>query len=293
MEEPPIAQRIQSPYDLEARYGSKRETHWVGYKVHLTETCDAGRPDLITSVITTAATIQDCDMGPTIQQDLAAHDVVPGTHLLDSGYVDSHLLVQAQAQHQIDVVRPPFGSYSRQYKAGQGYDLHAFVIDWDREQARCPQHHTSVKWTPGRDWKGKPVIRIRFDKATCRACPVRQACTWSTEAPRQLTVRPHAQHIALQAARQRQDTAEFKAQYAMRAGIESGISQAARRFDLRRTRYIGLARTQLQHILIAVAINCVRVVAWLWNDTLGDRRRALGHFVRLAPRPVSRRTMLC
>ncbi len=89
---------------------------------------------------------------------------------MDSGYVASHFLVHAQTQHQVDVVGPPFGSYSRQYKAGQGYDLHALVIDWDR---------TSVKWTPGRDWKGNPVIGIRFDKATCRACPVRQACTWA------------------------------------------------------------------------------------------------------------------
>jgi transposase len=232
-------------------------------------------------------------MGPAIQQDLAAHAVVPGTHLLDSGYVDSHFLVQAQMQHQIDVVGPPFGSYSRQYKAGQGYDLHAFVIDWDREQAQCPQQQTSVKWTPGRDWKGKPVIRIRFDKATCRACPVRQACTWAKDAPRQLTVRPHDQHVALQTARQRQDTAEFKDQYALRAGIESAISQGTRRFDLRRSRYIGLARTHLQQVMVAVAMNLVRVVAWLWNGTLGDRRRPLGHFVRLAPRPVSRRTMLC
>jgi transposase len=39
-EQPPAAVRIASPYDLEARYSRKRETHWVGYKVHLTETCD-------------------------------------------------------------------------------------------------------------------------------------------------------------------------------------------------------------------------------------------------------------
>lgn len=47
-EQPPSALLIHSPYDLEVRYSSKRETHWVGYKVHLTETCDANQPDLIT-----------------------------------------------------------------------------------------------------------------------------------------------------------------------------------------------------------------------------------------------------
>jgi transposase len=93
--------------------------------------------------------------------------------------------------------------------------------------------------------RGGPVVRIRFDTATCRACAVRRACTWAKEAPRQLTVRPQAQHVAMQAARQRQETAEFKAQYALRAGVESTLSQGVRRFDLRRSRYIGLARTHL------------------------------------------------
>ena len=36
-EQPPSAVCIASPYDLEARYSRKRDTHWVGYKVHLTE----------------------------------------------------------------------------------------------------------------------------------------------------------------------------------------------------------------------------------------------------------------
>jgi transposase len=66
-EQPPAAVRIASPYDLEARYSSKRDTHWVGYKMRLTETCDADHPDLIMQVITTPATTQDSVMGPAIQ----------------------------------------------------------------------------------------------------------------------------------------------------------------------------------------------------------------------------------
>jgi transposase len=292
-EKPAAALLIQSPYDIEARYSSKRDTHWVGYKTHLTETCDADYPDLITQVITTPATIQDSDMGPAIQQDLASRDLVPGTDLLDSGYVDSQLLVSAEQHHQIDVVGPPFGSYSRQRKAGQGYDLHAFVIDWEAEVAYCPQGQRSVKWTPGQDGSGDPVIRIRFDKATCRACPVRSACTWAKDAPRQLTVRPQEQHVALQAARQRMNTAEFQATYALPAGIESSLSQGSRRFDLRHSRYIGQARTHLQELLVAVAMNLARIAAWLWDEVLGERRRPPGHFARLAPRPLSRQAVLC
>src|SRR5918911_614246 len=260
---PPAALQIQSPYELEARYSTKRDTQWVGYKTHLSETCDDGYPDLITQVLTTPATTPDCVMGPAIELDLATRDLLPGTHLLDSGYVDAEFLASAQHRHHIDVIGPPFGSYSRQHRAGQGYGIDAFTLDWAAQQARCPQGHPSVKWTPGHDMRGGPVVRIRFDTATCRACAVRSACTWAPEAPRQLTVRPQAQHVAMQAARQRQETAEFKAQYALRAGVESTLSQGVRRFDLRRSRYSGLARTHLQQTLNATAMNVVRIIDWL------------------------------
>jgi transposase len=265
----------------------------VGYKLHLTETCDADHPDLITQVMTTPATTQDSVMGPTIQQDLANRDLLPGTHLLDSGYVEADLRVTAQTMHQIDVVGPPFGSYSRQWREGKGYNLQAFVIDWEAQQAHCPQGHASVNWRPGHDVSGAPVIRIRFDGATCRACPTRRDCTSAHGAPRQLTVRLQAHHEALQAARQRQKTAAFKAQYALRAGVESSLSQGIRRFDLRRSRSLGLARTHLQQLLTATAMNVVRAIAWLRGASLGERKRKPGHLARLAPHPLSRQTVLC
>ena len=291
-EQPPAAVRITSPYELEARYCTKRDTQWVGYKLHLSETCEPEHPDLITQVLTTPSTTPDCTMGPPIIQDLAARDLLPGAHLLDSGYVDADFLVTAQ-QHQIDVVGPPFGSYSWQHKIAHGYDLQAFVLDWEAHQAHCPQGHTSVKWTPGHDVSGDPVFRIRFDKATCRACPTRHVCTTAKDAPRQLTVRPQAHHEAMQAARQRQETPEFKEKYALRSGVESSLSQGIRRFAVRQSRYRGLVRTHLQHLLTATAMNIVRVIAWLKGTPLGERRRKPGHFARLAPHPLSRQAVLC
>ena len=285
-EQPPAALLIQSPYDVEARYSQKRETQWVGYKVHLSETCDVGQPELITQVSTTLATTSDFVMAPVIQEDLAIRDLLPGTHLVDSGYVVADVLVNAQ-QQQIDVVGPPLGSSSRQSRDGHGYDLHAFAIDWDAQQAQCPQGQRSVKWTLGHSQTGESVIRIRFDRATCRACPTRSVCTTSPEAPRQLTVKPQALHEALQTARQRQETPEFRAQYALRAGVESTLSQAVRRFDLRQSRYIGLARTHLQQVLTATAMNIVRVIDWLRGRLHGDKKRPAGRFARLAPDPLA------
>jgi Transposase DDE domain len=113
----------------------------------------------------------------------------------------------------------------------------------------------------------------------------------SERRPRQLTVRLQPYHEALQTARLRQETPEFAAQYALRAGVESRLSQGMRRFHLRRSRDIGLARTHLLHLL--TAMNLVRVIAWLWGEPLGERRQQPGHFAQLAPHPLSRQTVLC
>jgi hypothetical protein len=66
----------------------------------------------------------------------------------------------------------------------------------------------------------------------------------------------------------------------------------ARRFDLRQSRYIGLARTHLRQLLKATALNVVRVIAWFWGEPLGERRRKPGHFAQLAPHPLSRQAVL-
>jgi transposase len=89
-----------------------------------------------------------------------------------------------------------------------------------------------------------------------------------------MTVRPKEQHLILQAARQYQRTAEFKARYDVRAGVEGTLSQGLRVCDLRHACYIGLAKTRLQHILTAAALNVIRTAQWLEDPELAKTRRA-------------------
>jgi Transposase DDE domain len=74
------------------------------------------------------------------------------------------------------------------------------------------------------------------------------------------------QHEVIQAARQRQEIAEFKAQYARWAGIEGTHTQAIQRCGLRQCLYIGQGKTHLEHLCTAVALNVVRLGAW-WLGT--------------------------
>jgi transposase len=266
---PSAKQFINSPYDPDARYGKKRETRWTGYKVHLTETCEDDAPHLITHVTTTAAATTDEAVTETIQAELQQANLTPRQHLLDSGYITAPILVSSQ-QHGIEVIGPARGDVKWQANTEQGIDTSQFAIDWERKFATCPEGQQSNSWTPAIDDRKNEVVKIKFSTTVCRDCPRQVHCIRSEKKNkrRTITVRPQAQHEALQAARRRQKTLAFVHQYALREGIEATMSQGVRAFDLRRSRYIGLAKTHLQHLSIAAAINVVRLVAWLDGEEL-------------------------
>ena len=80
--------------------------------------------------------------------------------------------------------------------------------------------------------------------------------------PRPPLFRPQPPYQALQAARQREATEAFQAEYARRAGIEGTISRGIRSTRRRRTRYIGLARVRLGQLLTAAGLNLLRLGEW-------------------------------
>lgn len=278
---PPNQLLIQSPYDPEARLRTKRQTQWNGYSVHLTETCDPHRPHLITHCETTPATTTDGQMTAAIHQALADKDLLPEEHLVDTAYVEAKLILSSQQDYQLDLVGPVPPNPSWQSKDKQAYDLNCLAIDWEQQVVTCPQGHQSVSWKPHQTRQNTPMIAVKFSRTACRACAERSRCTKSDTTARGLTFRPKDQFLVLQAARQRQDTEAFKALYQQRAGVEGTISQAVRRCGLRRTRYIGLLKTRLQHLATAAAINLARLAAWISDAPKAPTRQA--RFLALKP----------
>jgi transposase len=269
------ATAIESPYDTQARHSNKHELSWTGYKVHLTETCDADLPRLITHVHTTVATTQDVSCTKDIQQGLADKSLLPSRHLVDTGYVDAQLLVQSQEKHQVELFGPPRGAKGWQVKEG-GYDQSQFTLDWEKEQATCPEGKTSIWWGTYRD-KGSEETRVkmRFSRTDCSPCPSRAKCVRSTTGrARALVVPERAYYEALKQAR-RHIVSEIGAkEYQQRAGIEGSLSQGVRRSDMRHCRYRGLEKTHLQHIATAAGLNLVRVTAHLRAVPLAKTRRS-------------------
>jgi transposase len=260
---PPVGERLQSPYDPEMHYSAKFGLEWSGYKVHVTETCDAESAHLVTHVKTDQAMRPDMTCTAEIHERLAAKGLLPAEHFVDAGYVDAALLVASWRDHGIALEGPVRAITKRRSEAEQAYELRHFVIDWAREQVTCPQGRTSVTWRAGLDDVGAPRIGAVFSRTDCGACPARELCTRAKEGRRSVYFHPQAEYEALNAARARMNDPEWKERYHMRAGIEGTLSQGVRAFGMRRSRYIGLAKTSLQQVCIAAAMNVARLVNWL------------------------------
>jgi hypothetical protein len=106
--------------------------------VHITEACDdrppcgcggkcrkgctaAAFPNLITDVATTPATVTDNAMTSVIGDHLAARELAPARHYLDSGYLSAQILVDELRRLGIALAGPLLADTSAQARAGNGY----------------------------------------------------------------------------------------------------------------------------------------------------------------------------
>jgi transposase len=277
---PPASLMIISPYDEDAHFSTKREMYWHGYKVHVTETCQQDAPNLITHVETTPANEQDNLALDKIHAALQEKQLLPGQHVVDAGYVSGDNLVSSSQDYHIDLLGPIRSDNSWQARDKDAFDLTHFQIDWENQIITCPRGRTSSNWGPGRGPRGKATIQVQFRKKDCFGCEARERCTRSKTAARCLTLHPKDQQLAVQAARERQQTESFRAQYAIRSGIEGTIGQAADKLGMRRSRYRGVTKTHLHHVLTAAAINIKRILDWLEGSHRSHTR--LSHFAALA-----------
>lgn len=276
-EMPPAARLIQSPFDVDARYSYKREREWMGYKVHLTETCDDDQPHLIIiHVHTVNATEPDIDAVEPIHADLQAHDLLPDIHLVDMGYTAASMLYDSQADYGVNLFGPVVERAFWQQETG--YDISAFAVDGEKRTVTCPQGQTSSPWTMRDHRRDHQLTRVKFKRVECEPCPAHDLCP---KHPRR-TLSFHEQPVfeAVQQRKQEQHTEAWRKQYAKRAGIEGTISQGVFALEMRRSRYRGQPKTHLQFILTAAAINLTRVLNW--HNNVPRKTTPTTHFGRLA-----------
>lgn len=228
---------------------------------------------------------------------MQAKDLLPDIQLVETRYVAADQIVLSRNTYDIELVGPPRADFHWQAHTAQGFAARDFKVEWEAQQLTCPQDRPSNSWTPFQSrsglsrsyqlheehhppaaphgdlaerafhfWGKLSILNgavgiLRFHCVLLRMRSPRSRST-RVEIRPQLEIHPlpTQEHcMALQAARQRQGTEDFKDQYAIRAGIKDTLSQGIRTFELQWTRNLDLAKTHLQHLAIATAMNHVRV----------------------------------
>ncbi len=276
--------RTVSVVDPQMRVGHKSERHsWAGYKAHI---CEEPGSELITAVEVRPANEHDAEpvVGLVGRQE-GAVGLRPGALLCDGAYGT------ADARADLGELGVEVVAKLRPLPDGKHYGKDEFGIDLESSSSRgrcrkslrdvadggagsvtCPAGVTTTDYRMARDSKDRPVKLFRFPRGVCDACAERARCLGGpcgrlenpVRRPPGRQVQLHYREAALQTARAAQKTPEqrreLRERLRPRAKVERKIAEVMRLHGLRHGRYLGLAKTGLQAMLIAAAVNAKRLL---------------------------------
>jgi transposase len=275
---------VQNPHDPEATWctkgKAKAKKDWIGYKVQVAESLGPPRGqkseptrNFLTSVVTQAATeSDDAGMKATLEAQAQMGLKEPTEFLVDAGYISAEAIVEAQAQGR-ELVGPARPSPH----AASGTGTEAFDVCVEERRAICPAGHQNTQCSRLEE-KASGKVSYRFEWSThCHDCVLREKCVGKGQTHRTLVVGEH--HTALQTRRNEQKTAEFARRMQDRNGIEGTQSEMVRAHGLRKARYRGKIKENLQNQLIGAACNIKRwlkLLAWEWRVAASAAASSLG-----------------
>lgn len=269
---------VKNPHDPEAHWSAKSHgkdgndskrkdrKEWTGYKVQVAEsiapkTEREGHPPghFITSIVTQGATESDeAGLVATMECQRSSGLETPQELYVDGAYVCAAGLAQAHNEGR-ELMGPARSSVGNR----QGYTSDDFEVLVDERRALCPAGKASTQCSRLEE-KETGKVSYRFEWSThCHDCPMRNACLGKDQRHRTLVVGEH--HRFLQQRRREQTSPEFKKRMHQRNGIEGTQSELVRGHGLRKARYRGKRKVELQNHFIGAACNIkrwLRLAAW-------------------------------
>ena len=140
----------------------------------------------------------------------------------------------------------------------------AFEIDEVAGTLTCPGGQSVEMSREARDPAGRPVKQFAFAQKTCVDCQFFSRCVRSKTEGRRVTLNYYED--VMRAARQRQETAEFREAYRERSKVERKIAELVGQ-GLRQARYVGRKKKRLQALWTAAAVNLKRLFKLAKGDT--------------------------
>jgi hypothetical protein len=162
-------------------------------------------------------------------------------------------------------------------------DKSAFALDRAAQTAPCPHGQTGCASRSKTDDDERTTYKFIFERSICLTCPLLERCVRSQTTGRTLSTSPYENY--LRAARERQQTAEFKQRYRLRSRVEGKQAELVAQ-GLRNTRYLGEAKRNLQRLYLGAAVN-LKPISTLAQTTGVDLRAILVNLSKQQPMPPS------
>lgn len=248
---------LVSPIDEDARYGAKSKTkRFMGYKANIAESIENR---MITNIMAMKGNRRDGDDMVALMRGQRTNGLKPSKIIGDSAYSDGKYR-QELKEDNIQVVAPLRATNTRSKDV---FPKKMFKYNDEKQTLRCPQGvETKASWI---DYQ-KQIKVFHFPMPVCQKCKVFRQCTKSKDNRR--TVGISMVNTELREAEAYNMTEEFKEDMKLRPMVEGKLSELVRYHGLRRARYRGLKKLNLQCYFTATAVNIKR-----WIKLLGDKIR--------------------
>ena len=261
--------RVLSVVDPEMRCGhkSKRQA-WAGYKVHIAE---EPYTEIITEVGVRPANEYDASAAfPIMERQRGSTGPRPKELLRDGAYGSADVRAELK-KLGVEVVAKlrPLTDTGHFRKDEFSVDLSA---NGGEGSVTCPAGVTTTDFRMARDGYYRPVKLFRFPREVCDGCTLKEHClggpggraTNPVRIPPGGQVQMHYHEQVLQKARAEQKTTEQKKalrdKLRPRAKVERKVSEVLRLHGLRRGRYFGEEKTDLQAVTTAAMVNTKRLL---------------------------------
>jgi transposase len=256
---------VHNPHEPSAQWSTKGtlgKAGWVGSKLQVCETApestrQRGEPTeaVITAILTQPAITSDHGSLPPV---MAAHEEggqdKPNEAFADAGYISAPALEAAQADGY--VLTGPIGAPPH---SGVRFGSDAFVVDIPNRKATCPAGKLNTECSRITETKLQlTYYYFAWSKADCSTCPLKDQCLSKKNRLPFRTLQVGEKHMLAQERRNLCKTPEYQLRMHRRSGIEGTHSELSRGYGIRRSRYRGLEKTDLQMQFAAAACNLRR-----------------------------------
>lgn len=254
---------LQSPFDPDASCGHKGQ----GYSLHVTETCNNTKAEIITDYEVHGAARSDIGKALSVIERLNAAAIKPEVLFADGGYpsVPSALKI---AEQDIDFITPV--NRSRLADEVVGRDL--FTFDEKGLVETCPIGHKPVdhRVLSGNNSTRRSLHAI-FEGDTCRSCTMLESCPVRAPNHRDRGCGPRetAGDFRLEITPELrlrdemytlQQTTEWKERYRIRAGIEATNSELKRAHGIGKLR---VRRWVKVCLVVALKVTACNIKRWI------------------------------